>query len=81
MKKIYFLALVITVISVTNSQAQQGFTDLFDSAFVNINRTEATTGILYDRVIPFANLTKFSGINPSVNQKFLLTTDSLKKRV
>jgi len=62
MKKFSFLVLIFTVAS--NSQAQQGFTELFDSVFVNISRTQATTGILYERVLPFSNLQQFSGNNP-----------------
>ena len=63
MKKFSFLAMFFTAVSVSNVQAQS-FTDIFDTIFVNISRTEATTGILYDRVIPFSNLTGFSGNNP-----------------
>jgi len=50
----------------SNVQAQQGFTVLFDSVSVNINRSDATTGILYDRVLPFSNLKQFAGAVPFV---------------
>ena len=64
MKKLSFLVLFFTIISASNLQAQQGFTELFDSVFVNIGRSDATTGILYDRVLPFSNLKQFSSSNP-----------------
>ena len=64
MKKLLSFALFFAVFSVKNLQAQQDFTELFDSVFVNISRSGATTGILYDRVIPFSNLKQFSGNNP-----------------
>jgi hypothetical protein len=64
MKKFSFLVLFFTAASVSSLQAQQGFIDLFDSSFVNISRSSATTGILYDRVLSFSNLTRFSGSNP-----------------
>jgi hypothetical protein len=63
MKKLLILTLFFTAVSVNNIQAQS-FTDIFDTIFVNISRTQATTGILYDRVIPFSNLRQFSGSNP-----------------
>ena len=64
MRKFSFLAMFFSFVSVSNVQAQQGFTDLFDNVFVNVSRSGATTGILYDRVIPFSNITRFSGSNP-----------------
>jgi len=63
MRKFSFLVLICTIISTSNLQAQQGFTEFFDSLFVNISRSDATTGILYERVLPFSNLRQFSGNN------------------
>jgi len=63
MRKFSFLAMFFTAVSVSNVKAQS-FTDIFDTIFVNISRTQATTGVLYDRVIPLSNLTRFSGSNP-----------------
>jgi len=42
-------------------QAQeQKSTNPFDHVFRNVNKVDATTGILYERVIPFAQLHKFN---------------------
>ncbi|MDR3046298.1 MAG: putative lipase, partial [Bacteroidales bacterium] len=57
------LTLLITTIVMANAmQAQnmQTFTQMFDSIFINVSRTDATTGILYERVVPFANLFRFT---------------------
>ena len=56
MKKNLFLMLTLSIFLTNNLQAQQDFTEAFDNIFVNISLTDATTGVLYDRVIPFANL-------------------------
>jgi len=63
MKKLSFLVLIFIALSVSNVQAQS-FTDIFDTIFVNVSRADATTGILYDRVIPITTLRQFSGNNP-----------------
>ena len=63
MKKFSFLVLIFTAVTVSNVQAQS-FTDIFDTIFVNVSRTDATTGVLYDRVIPISSLRQFSGSNP-----------------
>jgi hypothetical protein len=44
------------------------YTEAFDNAFRNISRVEVTTGILYERVLPFARLYNFnSNIYPLVD--------------
>ncbi len=52
----------IFFLGIVNLYAQeiQTYTESFDSIFRNISRSDATTGILYDRVIPFANLKNFN---------------------
>ena len=51
------ISIILTTLIVSaNSIYAQSFTEIFDSLFVNINRTQATTGILYERVLPFACL-------------------------
>ena len=59
MKRLVFL--LLTIVSVTNTKAQeQTFTHAFDSIFQYVNRADATTGILYNRTLPFSGLYKFS---------------------
>lgn len=38
----------------------QTYTHAFDSVFAHISRADATTGILYERVLPFGNLTQYN---------------------
>jgi len=57
MRKLIILAALAISVSVTYAQS---FTESFDSVFVNISRADATTGILYERVIPFAQLQNFN---------------------
>jgi hypothetical protein len=50
------------------AQTEQTYTESFDSVFQYVSRTQATTGILYERVVPFANLLNFnSNLNASVD--------------
>ena len=53
---------IIWIVSGISIYAQDDFsyTEAFDSVFVNISRTDASTGILYERVIPFAQLHNFN---------------------
>lgn len=46
----------------------QTYTHAFDSVFAHISRADATTGILYERVIPFGNLTHYNSLeeNPDI---------------
>ena len=65
MRKNQFLALTCIIISATTLKAQeQTFTQMFDSVFQHVSRVDATTGILYNRVLPFSNLKQFSSSNP-----------------
>jgi len=59
------IIILLLAVSATTLKAQeQTFTQMFDSVFQYVSRADATTGILYNRVIPFSNLTQFSGNNP-----------------
>jgi len=53
---------IVWIVSGVSIYAQDDFsyTEAFDSVFTNISRTDATTGILYERVIPFAQLHNFN---------------------
>jgi len=57
MRKIIILAALIISSITTYSQT---YTEAFDDIFRNVSRTDATTGILYERMIPFAQLYKFN---------------------
>ena len=57
-KNITFLLIII---SATILKAQeQTFTQIFDSVFQYVNKADASTGILYNRVVPFSGLYKFT---------------------
>ena len=58
MRKIIILS--IFIISMITIYAQTPFTEAFDNIFRNISRVGATTGILYERVVPFARLYNFN---------------------
>jgi hypothetical protein len=52
---------IIFAIAITSFSLQaQTYTESFDSVFQNINRADATTGILYERMVPFAQLNNFN---------------------
>ena len=57
MRTIIILAVLAASISIIYSQS---YTEAFDSVFVNISKVQATTGILYERVVPFANLVNYN---------------------
>ena len=40
-------------------QVEKTFAEMFDSVFSVVSRVQATTGIIYERVVPFANLTSY----------------------
>ena len=68
MKKSLLSFLIIICCSTAFSQTGPSFTRLFDSLFANVNMADATTGLLYDRVVPFANLPGFNSLrNPVVD--------------
>ncbi|MDR1791902.1 MAG: hypothetical protein LBR36_00445 [Bacteroidales bacterium] len=51
-------------------QTIETFTEIFDSLTVNISRSDATTGIIYDRVCPFASLHAYDGSLQSDTSNF-----------
>ena len=60
LKKSLLPFLIIISCSTAFSQTGPSFTRLFDNLFVNISMADATTGLVYDRVVPFANLPAFN---------------------
>ena len=64
MKKVIILtALIVSA----NSIYAQSLTEIFDGIFQNVSRADATTGILYERVLPFAGLYNFNSSVSSVD--------------
>ncbi|MDR3047399.1 MAG: hypothetical protein LBU51_07290 [Bacteroidales bacterium] len=63
MKKIFSIFCMAFIWMGSLLQAQtvgQSYTEIFDNLFVNVNKNDARTGILYDRVVPFSKLTDFN---------------------
>jgi len=52
-----FFATTTIVLSAPAHPTDPTYTEHFDYIFQNVSRVQATTGILYERVVPFANLT------------------------
>jgi len=62
MKKI--IPILLFIILPIILKAQKEYTQMIDTVFQDVSRIDATTGILYDRVLPFSNIKQFSGNNP-----------------
>jgi len=62
MRKIIILtALIISISSISAQPADPSdYTEAFDYVFRNISRADATTRILYERVLPFAQLYNYN---------------------
>jgi hypothetical protein len=60
MKKIFFILIITVYTCSLHAQQIQTYTEMFDSLLIHISRTDASTGVLYDRVVPFANITDFT---------------------
>lgn len=69
MRKLAFIFAIVAIASFSlQAQTEQTYTEVFDSIFSNVSRTQATTEILYERVVPFANLLNFnSNLNAVVD--------------
>ncbi len=59
MKKISLFLLLVGQIYLVSAQAPT-YTQWVDSIFQYVDKNQATTGILYERVMPFANLENFN---------------------
>jgi len=76
MKKSFFIfAMTVSAISL-HAQTEHSYTEVFDSAFSNISRSNATTGILYERVVPFANQNKNAIFAKMVHRSNILNLHS-----
>ena len=69
MKKIITILLITITATVVQAQ-ERTFTQLFDSVFMNVSRTSATTGILYNRVLPFSGLSRFTALDTANSEVF-----------
>jgi hypothetical protein len=58
MKKVSIILLICMSVTTLKSQ-EQTFTQMFDSVFQYVSRADATTGVLYNRVMPFSGLSRF----------------------
>lgn len=61
MKKNSILLIFIGIFIIIPTYAQT-YTDAIDSIFSHISRTDATTGIIYERVLSFGNLTHYNSL-------------------
>lgn len=59
MNKKFYLSILLAAIVFIEIDAQT-YTQFFDSVFAHISKSEATTGILYERVIPISNAASFN---------------------
>ena len=59
MKKLLLFLIVFASLT-AEAQTPKNFTQTADSCLVNLNKSGVTTGILYDRVFPFASLAIFN---------------------
>ena len=59
MKNLLFIILAFAGL-LMQAQVVKTFTYEFDSVMRNVNYENAATGIIYDRVVPFANLTNYN---------------------
>ena len=73
-KSIIFLAMILIAVPMF-AQPEQTYTEAFDSVFINVSYTDATTGILYERSIPFAMLYNFNSsiapVDTSNSRRFI----------
>lgn len=68
MKKLIFIFAMAIASLPLQAQIEQTYTEVFDSIFINVSRVQATTGILYERVVSFADLVNFNfNVNASVD--------------
>ena len=57
MRKLSFIFTIFFTMNIVlwASVAPSTYTEMFDNNFRFVSKTQATTGILYDRVVPFAD--------------------------
>jgi len=76
MKRIIII-LLITITATTLQAQEQTFTQMYDSVFMNVSRVDATTGILYNSVIPFSGLYKFTEPDTANSEIFIQAYNEL----
>lgn len=72
MKNVILIIAFIISASIINAQNTGSYTEEFDRIFQNVDRADATTGILYERVAPFAGLMGFDieAANPDTSDYY-----------
>jgi len=60
MKKLLLCCLFAFAYITVHAQTQKNFTQTADSCLINLDKSNITTGIFYDRVYPFAGLSVFN---------------------
>lgn len=71
MKKYYITFLIINIFGCAIAQS---YTQSFNEVFQNVDLSNASTGIIYERVLPFSNLIKHT-----TNQQGLMDTSSFEQ--
>jgi len=81
MKKLLLFLIVFASLTV-KAQTPKNFTQTADSCLFNLDKSGVTTGILYDRVFPFATLAIFNQnyADTSSGQTHLKYVGKLRKR-
>jgi len=66
---VMFLGINITTFAALppTTPVNKTFAEMFDEVFKNVSRTQATTGIIYERAVPFAQLQNFNSMVSSVD--------------
>ncbi len=60
MKKVFFIFAIALYANSSLAQQTITYTQMFDSLLFYISKSDATTGVLYDRVVSFSCLTEFT---------------------
>ena len=77
MKKIYtVLMCIVMYCTILNAQTNYTYTQIVDSALFPVNKSQITTGVLYDRVFPIAGLHAFKSTDTSFFWHFTRLTTS-----
>ena len=63
MKKLPFFVVITMCYATLIAQIPPPASADFDKLFKNVSLTDASTGIIYDRVVPFSNLPQFNSLN------------------
>ncbi len=65
-KALLFIAMILLQVNILVAQTSQ-YTREIDSLYTNIDKSQITTGLLYDRVIPMTSLHTFNSLYPDTS--------------